>query len=137
MAPPEPKREPTGLAVTHPETPPAHIGHVSTRDKPQLTLITGGTDAALEADYRRCRQQVDAALSAMDESWQRLHAALADRAGTPPALLLTIDQAADYLGMSRSTVNRLIANGTLGVVRLTSSPRIRRADLDRLASGGG
>lgn len=83
--------------MTHPDKRPAHITHVSYSDKPRFTLIAGGADAALEADYVRCRRQIDVAM-AVDESWRRLRAALAERAGTPTPQLLTIDQAADWPG---------------------------------------
>lgn len=46
-------------------------------------------------------------------------------------------EAAEFLGVSVSTVRRLIAAGALSEVRVTpDAPRIPVADLERLASGG-
>jgi excisionase family DNA binding protein len=46
------------------------------------------------------------------------------------ARLLTTQQAATYLGVHRSTVRRLVIEGTLPTLRTFKSWRIDRADLD-------
>jgi len=52
--------------------------------------------------------------------------------------LLTQREAADLLGVSKKTMQRLIASGTLEPVRIAglAYPRYRRADLDRLVREG-
>jgi excisionase family DNA binding protein len=50
-------------------------------------------------------------------------------AESPSALLLRPDQAAELLGISRSKVYALVADGRLPAVRLTGSVRIPRAAL--------
>ena len=49
---------------------------------------------------------------------------------TPVRLLLTIREAADALGLGRSTVYELITAGELDVVRIGRSARIPTASLD-------
>lgn len=50
---------------------------------------------------------------------------------TDTQLLLKIQEAATILGVSRSSVYRLIERGALKIVRpLPDAPRIARADLD-------
>lgn len=57
-----------------------------------------------------------------------------DRTNSPA--LMTIDAAAEYLSMSRSTLYGMIRDGEIQVVRLKADmPRIRRADLDRMVYG--
>jgi|DEB0MinimDraft_3_1074331.scaffolds.fasta_scaffold254855_2 excisionase family DNA binding protein len=46
--------------------------------------------------------------------------------------LVTVDDAADRLGVSRSTVYRLLDAGTLRRVKLGHSVRIRLDDIDHL-----
>ena len=46
-------------------------------------------------------------------------------------LLYRIDEAADILGVSRSTLYRLIASGELLVIRVGSAPRIPAKVLQR------
>lgn len=56
-------------------------------------------------------------------------------------LLLDLQDAAEHLGVSMSTVKRLIGNGVLASVRVGSSRRVRRVDLaayvENLPVGGG
>lgn len=47
------------------------------------------------------------------------------------ARLLTIDQAARALALSRSTLYRLVRSGDLRTVRIAGKHRIRPRDLDR------
>lgn len=58
-----------------------------------------------------------------------------------PELLLTLDEAAEVLGVSRRTVSTLIADGSLKSLKVRRARRIRRADLDtfikRRAKRGG
>ncbi len=57
------------------------------------------------------------------------------RAGGPlriPARLLTIEQAADYLGVSTQSVRRLIAGGEIRPVKLTRRILLDHLDLDGL-----
>lgn len=56
----------------------------------------------------------------------------------PPELLVKRADAASRLGVSLSTVRRLVAAGTLSEVRVTpDAPRIPVEDLERFAAGGG
>lgn len=48
-----------------------------------------------------------------------------------PLQMLTLDQAAELLGVSRRTVERLIAAGELKVFRWQGTTRVYRADLAR------
>ena len=60
------------------------------------------------------------------------------RGGTPmdTGAFLPITDAANYLGVARSTVYRLIKTGKLSVYRLTpDTPRLKRTDLDAYAEG--
>lgn len=59
------------------------------------------------------------------ELWDRLR-----DDGTVNAALLSYDQAAEVLNVSRSTVKRFAADGELPVVRFGKSTRVRPADLD-------
>jgi excisionase family DNA binding protein len=61
-----------------------------------------------------------------------VHERISMETNLPPALL-TIDAAAKYLSLSRSTVYALIRDGIIKTVKLTSdAPRIRKADLDSM-----
>jgi excisionase family DNA binding protein len=51
-----------------------------------------------------------------------------------PPLLLTKTEAARLLNVSPKTVTRRISAGDLRVVRIGNSPRIPRADVERLAA---
>ena len=62
---------------------------------------------------------------------------------TPPApattgpMLLTLGKAAKLLGVSRSTIYRLITRGTLPSVEIAQGrARVRRADIEALARDG-
>ncbi len=58
---------------------------------------------------------------------------------SPPAAipsLLKIVEAADVLRISGRTVRRLISEGQLPIVRVRGSVRIRRADLEAVATNG-
>ena len=55
--------------------------------------------------------------------------ALAQSPGMGP-LTLSYDRAADRLGVSRSTVQRLVRSGALPVVDVGGAPRLRVADLE-------
>jgi excisionase family DNA binding protein len=52
-----------------------------------------------------------------------------------PAALLTVEQAADQLGISRSRVFTLVRDGRLRSVKLGASRRIPRAAIDELVEG--
>ena len=55
---------------------------------------------------------------------------------TPTPLLLTITEAGRYLGVSRSSIYRLINEGKLKTVRpVPDAPRIAREQLDQYAEG--
>ena len=55
---------------------------------------------------------------------------------TETPLLFTITEAGSYLGVSRSSIYRLIEQGKLQVLRpLPDAPRIARAQLDQYAEG--
>ena len=45
-------------------------------------------------------------------------------------LTLSYDRAADRLGVSRSTVQRLVRSGAIPVVNVGGAPRLRVADLE-------
>jgi excisionase family DNA binding protein len=49
---------------------------------------------------------------------------------THPSLLLRVDEAADRLGLARSTVYQLLADGTLPVVHIGRAVRVPVAGLD-------
>jgi excisionase family DNA binding protein len=53
-----------------------------------------------------------------------------DQLSSPPSLLLRVDEAATRLGLARSTVYQLVADGTLPVVRIGRAVRVPVADLD-------
>ena len=55
------------------------------------------------------------------------------------SLLLTQTQAAELLGVSRKTVERMIVDGSLAQVRVRpkAQPRVRRADILRIVAGEG
>jgi excisionase family DNA binding protein len=49
-------------------------------------------------------------------------------------LLVTLDEAAESLGVSRSTVERLIRAGSLPAVKVAGATRVRIRDLEQFAS---
>jgi excisionase family DNA binding protein len=49
--------------------------------------------------------------------------------------LLTVDQAAEYLAVSRPTVYRLVKRESLPVVRVASDFRFRVSDIERWLDG--
>jgi excisionase family DNA binding protein len=53
------------------------------------------------------------------------------------ALLLTLSEAAEVLGVHRNTMRRLVAGGALQPVRIAGLgwPRYRRADVEALIEG--
>jgi excisionase family DNA binding protein len=55
----------------------------------------------------------------------------------PPRDYLTIQQAADYLSVSRRTILRRLRDGTLTRYRLGGAVRISRAQLDWRMAGDG
>ena len=143
------KKVPTAPTVTHretarystPRTPRAVSTPTSKSSHRHLRVVPGGKPAgALVALYRGHRESIAASLADIEEHRARvldelgemdaIIESLAGSGGRPPSPLLTIGEAADHLNVSRSTVNRLIANGELPVVRITSAPRVRRVDID-------
>ena len=54
----------------------------------------------------------------------------------PRDSLLTMAEAADYLGVSPATIRRWIAEGHLAAVKLARSVRIRPEALDALVAAG-
>jgi excisionase family DNA binding protein len=50
--------------------------------------------------------------------------------------LISIAKAAEQLDVSRDTVRRLLAAGELRAVRIGTSVRVPRADVDRLVARG-
>lgn len=59
----------------------------------------------------------------------------AERMPRAGALLLTMDQAADHLQISRSSLSREVGRGRLQVVKLGHLTRIRRDDLQAYVAG--
>jgi excisionase family DNA binding protein len=53
-----------------------------------------------------------------------------DQFSPPASLLLRVDEAAARLGLARSTVYQLLADGTLPVVRIGRAVRVPVAALD-------
>lgn len=53
---------------------------------------------------------------------------------TPNYILLTLDQVAGLLGVSRSTVYRILAEGQLESVRVGGRQRVRSDELNRYLS---
>lgn len=53
-----------------------------------------------------------------------------------PAILVTVNDAAQRLAISPRSVWKLIAAGSLAVVRIGRSTRVRLADLERFAAEG-
>jgi excisionase family DNA binding protein len=53
-----------------------------------------------------------------------------DQFSSPASLLLRVDEAASRLGLARSTVYQLLADGTLPVVRIGRAVRVPLAALD-------
>jgi excisionase family DNA binding protein len=53
-----------------------------------------------------------------------------------PMLLLTYEQVAGLLAVSRSTVKRLVSDGTLTPVDVAGARRLHRDDVERLARQG-
>ncbi len=66
-----------------------------------------------------------------DKVVQRLGARL-NEAASPMPRLLTVEQAAEYLGRSAHSVRHLIRAGRLPVVRLDDRLYLDRKDLDRV-----
>jgi excisionase family DNA binding protein len=67
----------------------------------------------------------------VQESLQDVRAEMrALRVRKDPELLLTLDEAADVLGVSRRTVSTLIAEGSIQSLKVRRARRIRRKDLD-------
>lgn len=56
---------------------------------------------------------------------------MATKAAHPDALLLTVEQTAERLGLSRATVFDLIKRNEIASVRVGAARRIIRADLER------
>ncbi|WP_045877110.1 helix-turn-helix domain-containing protein [Pseudofrankia sp. DC12] len=55
-------------------------------------------------------------------------------APTAPKLLLTVEEAADVLGLGRTTTYALIRTGALKSVRIGRARRVRVTDLDAYAA---
>jgi excisionase family DNA binding protein len=51
-----------------------------------------------------------------------------------PSAALTIDEAADYIRVSRATIWRLLKNKSLARIRIGGRTVVRRTDLDELLS---
>ena len=94
-----------------------------------LRIVPGTRIDDIHADYLRLTD----ALSALDAAFDRCRS-VTDRQHDRPVApaLVTINEAATYLGVARRTVDRLIASGALPVVRVLTAPRIRLADLDAM-----
>ena len=58
-----------------------------------------------------------------------------DAVGMDDQLLYTYDDAAARLSVSTSTVKRLVSSGRLRTVKVGSSPRVHRDELERYAAG--
>jgi excisionase family DNA binding protein len=48
--------------------------------------------------------------------------------------LLSADDAAEYLSISKTTLNKLVRNGRIIAVRMIADRRFRRSDLNRLVT---
>ena len=62
-----------------------------------------------------------------------------EESGTAEGLqprLLTAAQAANYMGLAEGTVRRMMAAGTLPVVKIGKAARVDRVKLDELLDGG-
>jgi excisionase family DNA binding protein len=55
---------------------------------------------------------------------------------TSPPLLLRVSEAAELLGISRSTFYQLIARGEVPVVRIGRTVRVSRRELEQIAHQG-
>ena len=100
---------------------------------PALRLLPGGAIdvAELQRDYDRQMGVVAEALRTLGTIADRL--ALAAKAQDEPQAVrrtMSVTEAAGYLGVSRSTMNRLIRSGQIPVQRINSIPKILREDLD-------
>jgi len=86
------------------------------------------TPAALTAAARRLRAEADQ----LDVIAERLSAASTVTARKGPSTHLSIDEAADALGVGRSRVYELLSAGQLGSVRLGRRRWVTRASIDAL-----
>jgi excisionase family DNA binding protein len=60
-----------------------------------------------------------------------------DAEGTVAGSLLTVPEAARYLGMGKRMVYQLIAHGAITAVRVKGSTRIEKKSLDAFRARGG
>lgn len=104
--------------------------------RPQLTLRHGslGSTDALRAQLRSTLHDAERALDALRQAVNALDSHIHQSAPDPaPALAsraYTYQQAATILGVSRSTVQRMAADGTLEKVMIGGVPRIPRRAVD-------
>lgn len=116
----------TGMAANTPSTP-------------SLRLLPGGSVdvSELQRDYDRQMGVVAEALRTLGTIADRL--ALAAKAQDGPRVMrpvMSVTEAAECLGVSRSTMNRLIRSGQIPVQRFNSIPKILREDLDTYTRSG-
>ena len=85
----------------------------------------------------RCPSCGHALFTVHEPAWPARAASPA--APTTPAgpLLLSVTRAAEFLGVSRSTLYQLVAAGRVPVVRLGRAVRVPIREVERLASGRG
>lgn len=84
-----------------------------------------------QSENRKIRPELAPLIEQLREGLQDIRAEMrALRVRKDPELLLTLDEAAEVLGVSRRTVSTLIAEGSLPSLKVRRARRIRRADLD-------
>ncbi|WP_229120014.1 helix-turn-helix domain-containing protein [Enemella evansiae] len=97
--------------------------HAKRRDKhtdPELDVLIG--------DAVRRAQEASQTLNAFAELVKQIGTLASD---PRQPLLLTVNEAAEALGVGRSTVYDMVARDELPAVTLGKSMRIRRADIER------
>lgn len=121
--------------------PTLRIVRDSSQESPAALHVPRERNAAARAS--QAAHELPAAvaewLQRFADAWLQEHAAphvdawLEDRANVP--ILLGIPRVAKALDLSNSTVQRMIADGELPTVSVGSRVLVRRADLERWASG--
>ncbi len=110
----------------------AHLVIALSRYRRQLRAEGGRVPAQIEdlisflADRVKARHDV-----LMLDPWR----AASDPAGMPRRLLITKSDAAEQLGVSLRTIERLIAAGRLPLVHVEGAARVRVADLEAYVQG--